>query len=103
MAAARDHAIAEPTARIFVNEYADPGIQCCWCDCPVEQHQDPGYRCAGCPEDAVYMVHAMPEKPWDKTYPLCERHRWGHAQLYQEACGIPIEVLDYDAYDHDVG
>jgi hypothetical protein len=99
MAAARDHAIAEPTARIFVTEYADSGVQCCWCDCPVEDHRQPGYVCAGCASDAVYLMHAMPEEPGATTYPLCERHRWGVAQLYQEQLGLPIEVFGYDAYD----
>lgn len=101
MAVARDHAIAEPTARIFVTEYADPGIQCCWCDCPIEQHRSPDYRCAGCPSDAVYMMHAMPEMPGDRTYPLCERHRGGPPLELQAALGIPLDILGFDAYDEE--
>jgi hypothetical protein len=29
---------------------ADPGVQCCWCDCPIAEHQTPfcSYRVAHC-------------------------------------------------------
>lgn len=102
MAAVRDRATAEPTTRFHVVEYADPGIQCCWCDCPVDEHQTSGYICAGCPEDGVYVIHGMPEEPGDSAYPLCERHRWGLAELYRERFPEKrVEVFGYDAYDKD--
>jgi hypothetical protein len=104
MAAARDHAIAEPTAAVFVTEYADPGRQCSWCDCTLKQHQDPAYRCAGCPDDAVYLLHEMPERAGSVVYPLCERHRSAVpelSQLLSEALHreIPVNWYGFDAYD----
>jgi hypothetical protein len=104
MAAARDLAIQDPTAQYWVREYADPGIQCCWCDCTIEQikrHRDT--QCAGCPSDAVYLVHLLPDEGESGPYPLCERHTWGPALLYHEATGVSLEIHPFntDAYDDD--
>lgn len=105
MAAARERAVREPTTGLFVVEYADPGIQCCWCDCSLEQHIESDSRnCGGCPSDAIYIVHVLIGTP-SMNYPMCERHRWGIAELYRERLGIQhdIEIIGYNAYDDDIG
>ena len=72
LAAARDHGANDPRTAVLVVAYADPGVQCRRCDCnPLEQHGVPGYRCAGCPREALYMVHAMVGTPEQLNYPLC--------------------------------
>jgi hypothetical protein len=102
MAAVRDVAARDPKTRAFFYEYADPGVRCCWCDCPDEKHQTPGYVCSGCVEDAVYLGRYLPEKPGDGVYPLCEQHRWGVPELHRNAGGRAQALIGYDGYDGDI-
>ena len=104
MAGLRDHAVADPHTLVIGMQYADPGKQCCWCDCPDEDHSVPGYRCAGCPEEAVFVANIMPPKPDQQVYPLCERHRWDYVE-YWTRMGVgmgPNVVVGYDGYDNDI-
>jgi hypothetical protein len=70
-ATARDDAT---TAGVIVIDYADPGIRCCWCDCPG-LHRDPiSEGCPGCQRDALHIVHVLYGTPWQISYPVCEHH-----------------------------
>jgi hypothetical protein len=107
MAAVHDAAAHDPRTRFIFSEFSDPGIPCCWCDCPVEDHMGRGddFACnKACGEEAVYLART-PGLPG--SFPMCERHRWGHVELIEEVremqgkAPLPIDVLEYDAYDAD--
>jgi hypothetical protein len=68
-AAARDNATG-----VMVIDYADPGIKCCWCDCP-RLHRDPiSEGCPGCQRAALYMAHFLHGTPFQINNPVCEHH-----------------------------
>jgi hypothetical protein len=85
---------------VFVVEYADPGLQCCWCDCTVEQHFKFG-DCDGCPRDADYVVNAGYGTPEQCSYPICEQHHPDFIRFIRTVVypGVPVGVGLLDAYD----
>jgi hypothetical protein len=80
VAAARDMA-AQPGTAACVVDYAPPGAQCSWCDCPsplddpTSPHLNPAYTCGGCPEAAERVVRAMRGSVREIAAPVCTRHQ----------------------------
>lgn len=80
VAGARDMA-AQPGTAALVIDYAQPGTQCSWCDCPdpladpASPHRIPGYVCAGCPEPAEHVIRAMRGSVREIAAPVCARHQ----------------------------
>jgi hypothetical protein len=100
--ARRDQMLADAKARLYRGEgviwtdAAEPGTQCCWCDCPwdphdpSDRHARPGYLCPyPCPAEADYIIVTVLSDPKPEPLPLCERRYgdWneGFAKLVQPA------------------
>jgi len=79
LAAARD-AATDPGTAVIVVDYAPPGTQCSWCDCPSplddprSPHREPGYKCAGCPEEANKVIRDMYGTAQEEAVPVCPGH-----------------------------
>ena len=105
LASLREQSIREADSNFYLLRYINVGEQqCCWCDCPMEDHESPGYVCSGCPDSAIYVVDRINRGAGDSC-PLCHRH-W---QDYQDehlslmlAMAKRGEVRTYDAYDKDL-
>jgi hypothetical protein len=68
-----------PTTLGVMLTYPDPGVVCCWCDCPDpgepgSAHAVPGYRCPGCPDDAAWVLTMRLAGRGETRYPLCRDH-----------------------------
>ena len=104
-ASLRDESIREADSCFYLLRFsAAREVQCCWCDCPPEDHQIPGYICGGCPDSAVYaadqLVHGA-----RYTYPLCHRHFQDYRDEYMgqvHTHAKSSEIRTYDAYDKDL-
>jgi len=102
LAEARERALREPHTLVAVCEYADPGVQCCWCDCTVEDHMLHG-NCDGCARYARFMHHIL-VRTEHITYPVCKHHQADFVEFHTKRTGgdpIPLEWHVYDAYDKD--
>ena len=100
LAWARNVGAADPTTRVIVCEWADPGVDCCWCDCPLEDHARRGnVGCPGCQTDALYVVHASVGSPHQSALPVCERHRDEVDRLLVSQTASVTLISLYGMYD----
>ncbi|MGY4710168.1 hypothetical protein ACXDF8_11535 [Mycolicibacterium sp. CBM1] len=105
LAAAIDLAASRTDAVTMITDYAEPGIQCCWCDCDCGLDyvgHDP-QACDGCPEDSAYVVYRVTLGEVDQIkLPMCERH-YGDFQtdliVRSFWSGTPLEVAADTLYD----
>ena len=100
----RDESLREAGSLFHLLRYSDAEVQCCWCDCPLEDHQVPGYTCSGCPDRAVYAADQF-GRGVGYAYPLCRRHFRDFQDNYVPglfAQAKRIEIRTYDAYDADL-
>lgn len=75
LAYAREQAETPGTLAVVL-DYATPGQQCTWCDCPDglnSPHNDTRFRCSGCPSHAYYVVHAVAGTR-QSDIPMCKAH-----------------------------
>lgn len=104
-ASLREQSIRQPGSRFYLLRYINVGEkQCCWCDCPMEDHQTPGYVCDGCPESAIYVVDQIASGA-GTSYPLCHRHLQQYRDQYMPlilANAKRREFHTFNAYDADL-
>ena len=102
MAEVREQSAADPSAVMFAYTMAEPGVQCCWCDCTVEAHNDAD--CHGCPQGADWLAHLLQGGTTLAVYELCNGHRADFIETY--AATLPnvqrAELVRYVAYDDDI-
>jgi hypothetical protein len=93
----RDMASDPARLTVLSSEYADPGIVCCWCDCPWEDHVRYGStRCPHCQQEAVYIIRAH-HAGQIMVLPVCEPHFEDCLQCWDpEVTWVPVDPV-YDA------
>ena len=96
LASARN-AAREPGTAVLVTDYAPEGMQCSWCDCPMNAHSRPGFVCDGCPSAAAWVLRVMAYTAEEIAYPLCEGHYSAAARALQGPfAGVPTEVTAWE-------
>jgi hypothetical protein len=102
-AEAREFRARPDTAAIHVS-MLNPGTKgCCWCDCPVDEHD--GLCPAPCTTDAAYEVWLLgaagqPDYGW----PVCERHHEPLAEwMKRRMPPVPVQVFERPVLDEEQG
>lgn len=72
LARARE-AAQDPGTAVIATEFAPIGMDCSWCECPVDVHE-PGDECPGCPEPARVIIWIMYSTPEEQGMPACAEH-----------------------------
>jgi len=73
VAVSRDLGALLPDTAVITVTVGGEGLDCSWCDCPLEAHQTPGYTCPGCASKATHLIYLF-VTPKSLRLPMCQRH-----------------------------
>lgn len=73
VAVSRDLGALLPDTAVITVTVGGEGLDCSWCDCPLEAHQMSGYTCAGCPSKATHIIYLF-VAPKSLRLPMCRHH-----------------------------